>query len=1162
MKNSASTNIEFRNQVSQKELEENRVYLNGSGVAVGDVDADGLVDIYFAGLRGSNKLYKNLGNYKFRDITEEAGIAHEGYNSTGVVFADVDGDSDLDLLVASVHKGVTLYINNGKGYFMPAPENQFKSTIGKGNTTFALADIDNDRDLDLYITNYSQKTARDIFSLEELTFKNTGEIVDGEYQLRPPFDKYFVLFETEDREYRGEYGTADELYINLGNGKFKRANDQDHFLNLDGEPINLQKDWGLTATFRDVNGDMLPDLYVANDFWTPDRFWINQGNGMFKPIQNKAITNMSFASMGVDFSDINRDGALDFVVTEMLSSKHGRRMRQLSQHIAEEYQGRTHHNRNSLYLNRGDNTFAQISNYSNLEASEWSWATSFMDINLDGYEDLIVNTGFLQDPQDLDTQMSIMRKRDDSQINYPILKLSNKIFRNNGDLTFTGKSGEWGFEVEDISMGMALGDLNNDGDLDLVSNRFNEEAVIYENTNNTARIAVRLKGENSNTQGVGAKIELKGGPTMQQKEVYLGGNYLSGSQPQAVFAANPDNLNHELIIRWPSGKVNYIKNLEPNRIYEVYESSATETIDEGQKNNNIDPLFEDISGQIEHEHNESSFDDYKTQALLPKRLSEEGPGIAWIDYNDNGREDLFIASGKDGKIGIYENSEDGQFNKIEIDQLSEGATGDQTSVIGWKESDQTKVVIGSANFEKNNLNSPSAYIYTISQDGEVKEEYIPGIRSTTGPIAAADYSGDGYVDLFIGGRFIPGQYPTNATSRMLTNENGDFQIDTQNQKQFKNIGLVTGAVFTDYNQDGDQDLLLSTEWGTLRLFQNKSGIFYDVTTDVGLDQYKGWWHSVATGDFTNDGLPDFVATNIGTNSPYQIGNNHPLKLYYDDFNGDRQLDIIDAYYDEQMGSYVPRRKLYDFDSISTILRNVDTHDKFSRSSLKKIFNKDFSDVPFKEINTLEHMVFINTGNGFKAHPLPAESQFSISFNAGVADFDNDGNEDLLLSQNFFSFPSFVPRMDAGRGMILNGDGEGHFSVLDGTQSGVKIYGEQRGAAMADFNKDGKTDLAVTQNDSKTKLFKNRSKKAGIRVTLIGSESNRDAIGSSLRVIYADNSKGPRREIQAGSGHWSQNSTTQVMGFDSKATAIQVEWFDGSTQIVDLQKGKMEYQIKY
>jgi hypothetical protein len=1162
----SATNINFTNTVNEESVKENRNYLNGSGVAAADVDGDGWVDLYFANLDGPNKLYKNMGGMVFRDITEQAGVAHEEYNSTGVVFADVDGDSDPDLLVTSLTETNELYINDGKGKFSLKNDSGLGSS--RGSNTMALADIDSDGDLDLYITNYKLKTARDIYSAEELATQNTIRKQGDSVVVIPPFDQYYGIIEAEERSFRNEYGDRDELYLNDGYGFFKKVEDhRNHFLDREGNPKGISRDWGLTARFQDVNDDGLPDLFVANDFWTPDRFWINQGKGVFKQADEFVLSSMSLSSMGVDFSDINRDGYIDFFVTEMLSADHQRRMRQLSEQmdLIDEV---PQYNRNSLYLNRGDNTFAEISHYSNLEATEWSWATNFLDVDLDGYEDLIITTGHAYDYQDMDTQLRLDQRRGQAMrggadlMQFPRLELQNKILRNNGDLTFSDRSSEWGFTSEDISLGMAYADLDNDGDPDLAMNRLNQEALIYENQIGTARIAVKLEGTPPNTDGIGAKVELRGAGVTQDKEIVAGGTYTSGPQPLLFFAADEGKSNHKISVTWPDGTESTIDSVQANRIYVIEEKTIPKKSREKKEitEDSDSTLFTDVSDRITHTHREDPYTDRNIQPMLPVKISEQGPGISWIDIDRDEDDDLVIPAGKGNRLSVFQNDGNGKFRRREIDGLNHRAQGDQTTIIGWNENNHTNLIIGSANFEQGNPNVPSAYHYLIGN--QTRKEDIQGILSTTGSLAGADYDMDGDIDLFVGGSFNPANYPRNASSRLFKNENGSYQLDQKNSGKLSELGLTSGAVFFDYDQDGDPDLLISRQWDSLVLFQNEEGNFRDVSNSVGLQKYKGWWNGISTGDFNNDGKPDIIATNIGKNSVYKLDTEQPLKMYFSDLNMDGRVDIVDAYYSPELQGYVPRRRLYSFDSLPGLLRSVKSHSEFARSTVDEIFRQDFSKIPSKEINTLHNMLFINTGDGFEPSPLPVYAQFSAAFAAEVTDFDNDGNEDLFLSQNLFDLPLNIPRIDAGRGLLLKGNGTGEFEAVPGQISGIKIYGEQRGAAVADFNEDGKTDLAVAQNKGATKLYLNQADQRGIRVRLAGSESNEDAIGSSVRLVYEDGSKGPLREVQLGSGYWSQRSAVQVLGISAGKVpvAIEVQWFNGTSQTVPIEKEQADIRI--
>jgi enediyne biosynthesis protein E4 len=1175
------TNIDFNNILTDDEIDENRHYLNGSGVAAGDINGDGLVDLYFAGLTASNRLYKNLGGMKFEDITDQAGVAHEGYYSTGTVFSDVNGNGHLDLLVTSMNGENTLYINDGDGNFKRADNSGLGSA--KGSMTMALADLTGNGYPDLYMANYKERSVKDLYTTQELAWENIlNEPLrnpEDEYTLIPPFDRHYELVRHNGAlTGLSELGEVDELYLNRG-GTFERVIETEEvFLDESGEPFGLQPDWGLSAKFQDLNNNGLPDLYVCNDFHTPDRIWMNQGDGTFRAVSWKAIRNLSFSCMDVDFSDINRDGYLDIFTTEMLDPDHERRLRQASSDDpvpveAGEIQNRPMYNRNSLFLQREDETFAEITYLSGVEATGWSWATKFMDVNLNGYEDLIVNTGYKYDILDIDGQFAMIRNRRNMDEHFmefielvESLDQQNRLLRNNADLTFTDVSSDWGFTDIDISHGMAVADLNNDGTLDVIVNRMNKPAVIYENRSRKPRIAVRLKGKSPNTQAIGAKVELKGGPADQQKEIASGGEFASGSDPLVMFAADENNLDHHLHIRWPDGSKTVIESVQPNRIYEIDQAAAI--LVDSDSDNPVEespaPLFADISESINSSHHEAPFNDFEYQPLLPVKLSQQGPGLALIDLNRDGRDELLMATGKGGQLTVMEHNSGEDFQEMEIEYISETASGDRTTVIGWGEDDFTRVIVGNANYEQGSSNAPSAIIYRLYQDGTVERDSIPGIFSTTGPIAAADVSGNGYLDFFIGGAFKPGQYPENADSRFIRNQNGRFRFDPVNSQTFSDLGLVTGAVFSDFNNNGSQDLLISSEWGTLRLFENRSGIFAEITEQMGLDAWSGWWKGVATGDFTNNGLPDIIAANIGLNTPYQIKNNHPLRMYYSDIDGFGSMDIIEAYADEN-GEYLPGTRLYKFQEQQINLNRMGSHEEFAASTLRDILGDRYDQMPYKEINTLEHMVFINRGDHFEARPLQIEAQFSAAFHTGVADFDNDGNEDIFISQNYFAVPQDDPRMDAGRGLILLGDGEGNFRPLSGSESGIKIYGEQRGAAFGDFNNNGKTDLAVSQNGSRLKLFENRVEKTGIRVKLEGPASNRDGVGSSVRLVYENGVNGPRRDIQSGSGYWSQNSVTQIMGTSTSlgiVNEIEVAWFDGTIQTIDVDSQQNNYIITH
>ncbi len=1186
LQDSSKTGIVFSNDLEKAVIEKNRILLNGSGVAVGDVDGDGLADIYFSRLDGPNALYKNLGDWRFEDVAQSAGVTCEDQNSSGAVFADVDGDFDLDLLVTAVGGPNALFLNDGSGKFTDVTE-AYGFSAKTGASTMALADVDGDADLDVYIANYKKKSAKDIWDAGELVFEFIVDEVDGEYSIQPRFREHFVL------DIRGEWvlfqetGEPDQLLLNDGTGKFEKVDmTGGAFLDEAGEKMETLKDWGLMARFQDMDGDGDPDIYVCNDFESPDRIWINDGTGRFQAIPKLAIRNISNSSMAIDFSDIDRDGDQDFLVVDMLSRNHQFRMTQKSTavplpHMPGEIDNRPQHMRNTLFLNNGDKTYSEIAQYSGIDASEWSWSNLFFDIDLDGYEDVIIATGHYYDAQDFDAQ-ELGRERigftasaiqysetappSNNRLNtiflHPELKLPNAAFRNRGNLTFEDVSQSWGLSTPDISNGMALGDLDNDGDLDVVMNRLNAKAAIYRNETAEDRIAIRLRGKAPNTQGIGAKIRLLGDGKIQMKEIIAGGAYLSSSDPMAVFAAT-GGKDFSIEVTWRNGMVSTVENVQPNRIYEIDESSAR--VVEAAKQLQPKPFFEDVSHLLDHKHYEGPFDDFVRQPLMPVRHSRLGPGVSWHDWDGDGDDDLLISNGRDGAVAAFKN-ENGAFRKEE--RLVNGAVTEyeKTGVLAWTGADNSaSLLVSHSNFES--ISREASFIEQMPADEQragSQGSKITAGAAGVGPLAMADYDGDGDLDLFVGGRSIPGRYGVPAPSFLYKNEKGVFQKDDLNSEKLAQFGMVSGAVFSDFDSDGDPDLILAVEWGAVNIFRNTNGAFENVTEALGLSQYLGWWNGVTTGDLDEDGKLDIIATNWGLNNKYagKITAENPLRLFYYDFDRNGVIDIIESYFVPELQAYMPFRNLNTMMRAIPMTRmRMPSHKKYSRSTVQEIAGPRLkSDAGSLATNTLAHMVFFNRGEKFEAVELPLEAQLTPAFHAGIADFDGDGHDDVFLSQNFFSYPEATSRSDAGRGLWLRGDGKGGLQAVHAQESGVEAYGEQRAAALSDYDGDGRVDLVVSQNAAETMLFKNVGAKPGLRVRLQGASENPHGVGAVVRVKY-ENGDGPVREIQAGSGYWSQSSAVQVFGVREGVKNVQVRWPSGETIESEIPAGAREIIVK-
>lgn len=1173
------TGIFFTNELDEWKGEANRVLSNGSGLAGGDFDNDGLPDLYFCSLQGRNALYRNLGGGAFKDVTAQSGIVCPGQNYRGAVFADVNGDGWLDLFIATTGSGVLSFTNDGRGKFADATT--LAGTASKyGSVTLALADVDGNGTLDLYVCNNRTDDIRDRGQVDI-------QMVGGKLTIPPSLQDRLVVVNGQVIE----YGEPSALYLNDGKGHFTALSwTNGAFLDEDGKTLARPPlDWGLTATFRDMNGDGSPDLYVCNDYWTPDRIWINDGKGHFRVIDKLALRHTSASSMGVDFADLNRSGHMDFLVVDMLSRDHRLRKRQtLAQRPVAGMIGaiddRPQIMRNTLMQNRGDGTFADIADFAGLSASEWAWQPVFLDVDLDGYEDVLITTGHFKDVQDLDAGATIRanphpRPKGSGMIQYqgklmtaheafitekvlnsryyPRLDTPIVAFQNRGEYHFTETTVEWGLNTPGVHHGIVTADFDADGDLDVVVNNLGAAASVYRNNTSSPRVAVRLKGLSPNAQGIGAKIRLLGGAVqMQSQEVISGGRYMSGSEPLLVFAAGKSTSEMIIEVTWRNGRFSRVSGLAANRIYEVDESMAGVMKSERQRE--VAPLFKDVSASIAHTHVEENFDDYARQPLLPFKLSQLGPAVAWHDLDGDGHDDLIIGSGRGGAPSFFRGDGKGAFSKMNP-PAGLVLPADSTGIVGWTPSPgQRSLLIGVTSYET--TNHPAVMQIDVSNGALKVGGSLPEILSSAGPLAVADIEGDGDLDLFVGGRVIPGRFPEAASSRVFRHDGKGLQLDAENSRALENIGLVSGAVWSDLDGDGLPELLLACQWGPLRVFKNQAGRLRETTTEWGLDKYTGWWNSVTTGDLDGDGKLDVIAGNWGLNSLWQASNERPARIFYGNLSGSGTMDLIEAETDPATGVVAPLRMLNSLGASMPFLRaRFASYRLYSEASVSDVIGFPQSRARELRASTLASMVFLNRSNRFEPVELPWEAQVAPVFSINVADVDGDGHEDVFLAQNFFATRAEVPRLDAGRGLWLRGDGSGRLRPMSGQESGVKIYGEQRGAALADFDEDGRVDVVTTQNGGLTRLFQNVEGRPGLRVRLIGAPGNPTGVGAVLR-FKSGSRFGPAREIHAGSGYWSQDSAIQVVSAPERPAQLWIHWPGGQTTTSEILNDSREMVV--
>ena len=1182
--------IQFQNSVSESLLVHNRMLAQGAGVALGDVDGDGNVDVFLARTEGCNALFRNLGSWRFEDVTQSAGVGACDRYSSGSAFADVDADGDLDLLLLATKGPNAVFENNGRGAFTERRDLGLDTT-GRGGTTIAMADVDGDGRLDLFVANYKPYHIDDSVPPQQRSFSQVvRQVSSTRYEVVPEFRRDYKLVVRPDMggmriTTRAE---PDELYRNVG-GRFERIPfSAGRFRDAQGKPeTDEPESYGLMARFADLNGDGAPDLYVGNDFEDADELWLNEGPGAaaagipaFRRAPWTAQRQISNSTMGVDVGDVTGDGLPDLFAVDMLSRDSRRLKTQIPTHTPlpkrpGDLKTQLQQQRNTLFANRGDGTFAEVGLLAGVQASGWSWSTMLLDADLDGWQDILIATGHLWDIMDADTQERLQNRLTTVpwqriRWEFPKLPLRNVAFRNRGDLTFEDASEVWKFGADEgVSHAMAAGDLDGDGDPDVVVNRLGSPALVLRNDAPAPRVAVRLVGDAPNTRAVGSRIRLlRGAAPVQLREVTAGGLYMSHSDYEASFAMGSAD-SAVLIVDWRDGRRSELV-VRPNRRYEITAATARAPAPASSPAPALS-LFEDASAALAgHAHVETPFDDWEHQFLLPNALSQLGPGVAWFDMDRDGDEDLLVGAGRGGQIGVFRNDR----GRLTADRnRGPVAETDLATLLGLSDSAGSRVIAAATSWEagaggggaRPQRDAPQGAAVSIAVARGVlssrSEPLGAPLASSPGPLALADYDADGDLDLFVGGRVVPGQYPRPAASVIFENVSGRFVADASNAGVLDSIGLVSAASFSDIDSDGDPDLIVAREWDSLLLLLNDAGTFRRAPASWGLDRWTSRWNGVATGDLNGDGRLDLVATSWGRNTMTQADSAFPLVLFHGPIGSAGEEEMLVGRMDPRLrgiaplNSY-PRLRV----AIPGVSDRVRSFADYADASVDKVLGPTISKVRRKEIVTLDHMVFLNRGDRFEGAAMPIDAQLAPGFYAGVADFNGDGAEDVILAQNFSATAIGLPRYDGGRGLLLAGDGTGRLRPVDGAVSGIRVYGDQRGAGYADFDGDGRLDLAMSQNGTRTVLLRNRGAKQGVRIRVQGPAANPDGIGARVRLVFGDR-MGPVREIQAGSGYWSQNGAVQVLGYSTTPDAVWVGWPGGGESRVPIPNGAREVVVR-
>ncbi len=1063
----SSTGIKFQNIL--QETDEFNVltygYLyNGGGVAVGDINNDSLPDLYFTGNMVGSRLYLNNGDFKFEEIAKNAGVFAEGNWNTGATMADVNGDGYLDIYVCKSaalnpeRRRNQLFINNGDLTFTEMGKKYGVDDSGY-STQAAFFDYDNDGDLDLYILNHSTQE-----------FAGLGKI-------------------SKHNKNRKNKAYSDKLMKN-DNGKFIDVSDE---VGL----ISNVLGFGLGIAISDLNNDGWLDIYISNDYNEQDYLYFNNGDGTFKESLEDYIGHVSLYSMGSDIADINNDGFTDIMTLDMLP-EHNYRIKMTSgpdnyEKLSYLSKNGFYHQtmRNMLHLNQGGDYFSEIGQFSGISNTDWSWASLFTDLDNDGYKDLFITNGYKKDYTNMDfmnyvVQERINEKKSNEKINLtelikkmPSTIEENYTYKNNGDLTFTKVNKAWGLDQKTLSNGAAYVDLDNDGDMDLVVNNIDEKASIFRNNsekltqNNYLKIA--LEGEGKNKFGVGSKVKVTSGEMTQTQELLNTRGYQSSVDFNLNFGVGKSKIIDRIEVVWPNQKKQVITAVQPNQKLTLFQRDATINVE--RKKLTKTKLFQEAT-PIDFTHKENNYNDFKREIMLPHMLSTLGPKLAVGDVNGDGLEDAFIGGAKGASGAIFLQTRLGGFVKSsKIDLESDAASEDMGAIFFDADGDRDLdlfVVSGGNEFEKTDPNLKDRLYINKGKGNFIKSKgNLPDYITSGSIVKAADYDSDGDLDLFVGGRILPNEYPYAPQSSLLQNNGiGVFQDVTESiANGLKNIGMVSDALWTDFNGDNLPDLMLVGEWMPLTLFINQNGNFENISEKVGFKNSEGWWNAIEQGDFDHDGDMDYVAGNFGLNSQLKTSVKYPIGIYAKDYDNNGSVDPILSCYDE--GKNYPVFSKDDIQQQLTILKNrFVKYNEYAGLTIDQVFTpKELQGAKVLYAKNFETSYIENLGNGqFKISALPKESQFSPIHGLSLGDFNQDGNLDVLLGGNFTASRVKFGHYDAIKGICFLGDGSGQFSYLDASESGLMVSGEVRDIQKI-TSPNGEKYFVFSRNNNTPKIYK-------------------------------------------------------------------------------------------
>lgn len=1054
----SKTGINFQNTLIENDSLNYFTYsylYMGGGVSAGDINNDGLIDVFFTGNQKSNKLYLNKGNLQFEDITENADLSGDSRWYTGVTMADVNGDGFLDIYCSVggkfTPKENQLFINNGDNTFSESAK-EFGIDDAGNSVQATFFDYDKDGDLDLYVANYPPTK----FS-------------------SPTFVYTYRMNNIKDLD-------SDHLY----------RNDGGIFTDITKEAGLLNFGLSLSATIGDLNNDSWPDIYVSNDFNSPDFMYLNNKNGTFKEVVKEATGHTSFYGMGVDISDFNNDGNLDIFQVDMDAESNRRKKANMASMNPELFWDVVNagfhyqymHNCmqiNSGVFNDGVPYFSNVSRITGTSSTDWSWGPLFADFDNDGLKDLFISNGTRREINNNDYFNSLEEGKSETtdllkkSLEIPSEKIDNFMFKNKGNLNFERVNKAWGIEYEGFSNGVAYADLDNDGDLEIITNNIDDYASVFENHSSDIYnyIKIQFKGHSKNKQGLGNRVYIKTKESTQMQELTLSRGFQSSVAPELHFGLKKLEKIEEVKVVWTSGKVERLSDIATNQTLVLEEKNAIEQLPELQEAKQ--KLFTQSENMLSHiRHQENEYDDFKDQVLLPHKMSTFGPALAVGDLNNDGLDDFFIGGSSNFSSQMFYQTEDAFKQKwmpvFAEDKLSE----DVGALIFDPDNDGDNdlyVVSGGYEFKATDERLQDR-LYLNNGKGEfVKaQSALPKMITSGSKVYNADFDKDGKSDLLVLGRQIPGSYPSPAASYILKNttKDGNVHFDFFSEMQpkaFSDLGMATSAVITDFNNDSWLDIIIVGEWMPIRVFKNMKTEFVEVSEEMGLNSdTTGWWWSINEGDFDNDGDMDYIIGNNGLNYKYKATKDATFDIFVNDFDKDNHSDIVLSYYNDGK-QYPVRGRGCSSQQIPSIKKKFKDYESFSEATLVDVYSeKALESALHYQVKSFASIYLENKEGKFVVHELPIEVQLSSINQTLVEDFDKDGNLDILVAGNLFNSEVETPRNDASHGAYAKGDGQGSFQVVSASKSGFFTPGDIKDMVKIKI-KEKQYIIAVKNNDS-------------------------------------------------------------------------------------------------